>query len=149
MNRSAPAHRFFDGLIGPLHISHRGGAALYPENTLYAFERAMKLHRTDMLELDVHASSDGEIVVAHDATLERCTNGAGPLSALTFSELSRLDAAFHFLPVGESGTPLRGKGITLPSLREVLTASGSLRLNIEIKSEGAIDPFVALVKKED
>ena len=142
-------HAFFKGLVAPLHISHRGGAALYPENTLYAFERAMKAHRTDMLELDVHASSDGEIVVAHDATLERCTNGAGPLSALTFSELSRLDAAFHFTPVGQSGTPLRGKGITLPSLSDVLTASGKLRLNIEIKSEGAIDPFVALVKKED
>lgn len=141
-------HPFFHGLVAPLHISHRGGAALYPENTLYAFERAMKVHRTDMLELDVHASSDGEVVVAHDATLERCTNGSGPLSALPFRELSRLDAAFHFTPVGEVGTPLRGKGIALPSLREVLAASGKLRLNVELKSEGAIEPFVALVKQE-
>ncbi len=141
-------HPFFKGLVAPLHISHRGGAALYPENTLYAFERAMKVHRTDMLELDVHASSDGEIVVAHDPTLERCTNGAGPLSALPFHELAKLDAAFHFTPVGEVGTPLRGKGITLPSLREVIAASGRLRLNVELKSEGAIEPFVALVKKE-
>ncbi len=141
-------HRFFEGLKAPLHISHRGGAALYPENTLYAFERAMKAHHTDMLELDVHASSDGEIVVAHDPTLDRCTNGQGLLSALSWRELERLDAAFHFTPLGEEGTPLRGKGITLPSLRQVLSASGSLRLNVEVKSEGAIGAFVSLVKKE-
>lgn len=142
-------HQFFEGLKAPLHISHRGGAALYPENTLYAFERAMRVHRTDLLELDVHASADGEIVVAHDPALERCTDGAGPLSALRWSELARLDAAFHFTPVGQSGTPLRGKGVTLPSLRAVLAATGSLRLNVEVKSEGAIDPFVSLVRKEN
>jgi glycerophosphoryl diester phosphodiesterase len=142
------SHEFFTNLKAPLHISHRGGAALYPENTMYAFERAMKAHGTDMLELDVHASSDGEIVVAHDPTLERCTDGSGPLSGLKWDQLSRLDAAFHFTPVGQQGTPLRGKGIRLPLLKEVLAATPGLRLNVEVKSEGALDAFVSLVKKE-
>jgi glycerophosphoryl diester phosphodiesterase len=141
-------HAFFTGLKAPLHISHRGGAALYPENTMYAFERAMKVHHTDMLELDVHASSDGVVVVAHDPTLDRCTDGAGPLSALPWRELARLDAAFRFTPVGETGTPLRGKGIALPSLEQVLDATPGLRLNVEVKSAGAIDAFVCLVKRK-
>jgi glycerophosphoryl diester phosphodiesterase len=141
-------HRFFEGLKAPLHISHRGGAALYPENTMYAFEHALKVHHTDMLELDVHASSDGEVVVAHDPTLERCTNGAGPLSALPWHELAKLDAAFHFTPAGQEGTPLRGQGIRLPTLRELLAATPNVRLNVEVKSEEAIGPFVSLVRKE-
>ncbi|MDP2271050.1 MAG: glycerophosphodiester phosphodiesterase [Archangium sp.] len=141
-------HAFFEGLKAPLHISHRGGAALYPENTMYAFERALKVHRSDVLELDVHASSDGEIVIAHDPTLERCTDGSGPLSDQPWSVLSQLDAAFHFTPVGESGTPLRGKGVRLPSFRELLTATPGVRLNVEVKSAGAVEPFVSLVKKE-
>lgn len=142
-------HAFLSGLKAPLHISHRGGAALYPENTMYAFERALKVHRTDLIELDVHASADGEIVVAHDPTLERCTDGAGPLSALPWAELARLDAAYHFTPAGQTGTPLRGQGITLPTLREVLAATNGARLNVEVKTEGAIDAFVSLVRKED
>ena len=139
-------HAFFAGLAAPLHISHRGGAALYPENTMYAFERAMKAHQTDVLELDVHVSRDGEVVVAHDATLERCTDGAGPIDALPWKELARLDAAFHFTPVGAAGTPLRGKGIGIPTLRALLAATPGLRLNVEVKAPSAIDPFVALVR---
>jgi glycerophosphoryl diester phosphodiesterase len=141
-------HAFLEGLKAPLHISHRGGGALYPENTLYAFERAVKLHRTDVLELDVHASADGEVVVAHDETLERCTNGSGPLAALPWRELAQLDAAFHFTPAGDRGTPLRGKGIGLPTLKQVLAATPGLRLNVEVKSAGAIGPFVSLVRAE-
>ncbi len=135
------AHPFFSGLRAPLHSAHRGGAGLYPENTMYAFRRAVELHRTDLLELDVHATSDGEVVVAHDATLERCTDGSGPLAALRWSELSRLDAAFH--------TPLQGRGITVPRLLEVLRAFPAIRLNVEVKNAAAVQPFVDLVKSED
>lgn len=141
-------YAFLEGLKAPLHISHRGGAGLYPENTLYAFERALKLHRTDLLELDVHASSDGVVMVAHDATLERCTDGSGPLSALSLSQLEKLDAAFHFTPAGGSGTPLRGQGLRLPTLKALLDATPGVRLNVEVKSEGAIEPFITLVKQE-
>lgn len=139
-------HPFLRGLVAPLHISHRGGAGLAPENTLAAFRQAVELYRTDMLELDVRASADGEVVVFHDATLERCTDGQGPLEARPLAELERLDAAFHFAPVGGAGTPLRGHGVRIPRLVEVLEAFPGLRLNVEVKSRAALAPFVALMK---
>ncbi|MEW5740491.1 MAG: glycerophosphodiester phosphodiesterase [Myxococcota bacterium] len=139
-------HPFLSGLKAPLHISHRGGAKRYPENTLYAFERAVKVHRTDMLELDVHASRDGVVVVAHDATLDRCTDGTGPLKALTWAELSKLDAAFHFTPEGGTDTPLRGQGIGMPRLSDVLATFPGLRINVELKDAAALGPFVDLVR---
>jgi glycerophosphoryl diester phosphodiesterase len=132
--------------VAPLHISHRGGAGLAPENTLAAFRQAVEAYRTDMLELDVRASADGEVVVFHDATLERCTNGRGPVQARTLAELERLDAAFHFTPVGGAGTPLKGQGVRIPRLVEVLDAFPGLRLNVEVKSRAALGPFVALMK---
>lgn len=133
-------HPFLRGLEAPLHSAHRGGAGLYPENTMFAFERAVKRHRTDLLELDVHASRDGEVVVAHDPTLDRCTDGSGELAALTFAQLGRLDAGYH--------TKFRGQGVTMPKLLDVLRAFPSLRINVEVKTAAALEPFVALVKKE-
>ncbi len=133
-------YAFLEGLQAPLHISHRGGAALYPENTMYAFEQAVRVHGTQMLELDVHASADGQIVVAHDDTLERCTNGAGPLAALRYAELAKLDAGFH-------RPAFRGRGITLPLLETVLSTFPGLRINVEVKTAAAVDPFVSLMRR--
>lgn len=141
-------HAFFRGLKAPLHISHRGGAALYPENTLYAFERAVHVHRTDVIELDVHATADGELVVFHDERLERCTNGRGSVGDHTYSELSRLDAAFHFIPIGGEGPSLRAHGIGIPRFLDVLRAFPEVRLNVELKHAAAVAPFVALVRAE-
>jgi len=134
-------HAFLQGLKAPLHICHRGGAGLYPENTMFAFEQAVQVHRTDMLELDVHATSDGVVVVAHDETLDRCTNGAGPLVAHDFSSLSKFDAAHH--------TSFKGRGIAIPRFEDVLTAFPNLRMNVELKVIGALEPFVALVRRLD
>ena len=64
-------------MIAPLFAAHRGGAALWPENSLLAFGNALALG-VDYLELDVHLSRDGEVMVIHDATLERTTTGTGP-----------------------------------------------------------------------
>ena len=72
-------------------FAHRGGAALRPENTILAFDHGLSLG-ADGLEFDVHLSRDGVVVVHHDATLERTTNGRGPIAALTAGELARLDA---------------------------------------------------------
>jgi len=134
-------HPFFSGLKAPLHSAHRGGAGLYPENTMFAFRNAVELHRTDLLELDVHASADGEVVVAHDPTLNRCTDGDGELAARAWSELSKLDAGFH--------TAFRGQGVRLPRFIEVLNAFPRLRLNVEVKTASAVEPFVQLVKREN
>ncbi|MFO0596090.1 MAG: glycerophosphodiester phosphodiesterase [Myxococcaceae bacterium] len=136
MSRAFP---FFQGLHAPLHICHRGGAGLYPENTLFAFRQAVEVHRTDMLELDVHASRDGVVVVAHDPTLDRCTNAKGPLKDLTAAELAKVDAAF--------GTSYRGQGHGIPTLEAVLTAFPTMRLNVELKVIDALGPFVDLVKR--
>src|SRR4029079_7207822 len=81
----------------PQVFAHRGGAALRPENTLLAFDHGLSLG-ADGLEFDVHLSRDGVVVVHHDTTLERTTNGRGPMAALTADELARLDAGWHFSP---------------------------------------------------
>lgn len=115
-------------------MSHRGGAKVEPENTLLAFSRAVREFRTDVLELDVHLSRDGVLVVHHDPTVDRCTSGAGPIASFTVDELQRLDAGFHFSPDGTS-FPRRGQGVRVPTLREVLTALPDVRVNLEVKPD--------------
>lgn len=136
-------HAFFDGLRAPLHIAHRGGAGLYPENTMLAFEAAVSRHRTQLIELDVHASADGEIVVFHDDEVDRTTNGSGPIRALTWAEIAALDAG-HGLP------GWAGRGATVPRLVEVLRAFPELPLNLEIKPDRPelAGPVVALLEAE-
>ncbi len=142
--------KFLQGLKPTLHISHRGGALLAPENTLPAFRMAVERYRTQMLELDVHLTRDGEVVVAHDSTLDRCTNGSGPLAALTFAELRRLDAGFRFSPDGGRTFPFRGQGIQIPTLREVLRAFPGLRINMEMKpgTPGTEDVLYKVLSEE-
>ncbi|MDE3229445.1 MAG: glycerophosphodiester phosphodiesterase [Chloroflexota bacterium] len=120
----------------PLFFAHRGGSALAPENTLPAFENGVALG-ADALELDVHYTRDGEIVVFHDETLDRTTSGSGPLAALTLDELRRLDAGYHFTPDGGATFPWRGKGVTVPTLREVYERFPQTRINIEMKVNDA------------
>lgn len=120
----------------PLVIAHRGGAGLWPENTLHAFERAAALG-VDVIETDVRATSDGELVVIHDETLGRTTDGAGRVGSLTLAELKRLDAGYRWSPDGGRSFPLRGRGLTVPTLREVFAALPSARFNIEPKQSGA------------
>lgn len=139
-------HPFLRGLRPTLHIAHRGGAALAPENTLAAFRQAVERWRTDQLELDVHVTRDGEVVVIHDETLDRCTDGSGPVADRTAAELAELDAGYRWTADG-AGFPFRGKGIRIPTLREVLRAFPGLRLNVELKG-GAEAPFVELLREE-
>lgn len=127
-------HKYFANDAGrPLVIAHRGGAGLWPENTLYAFERAAA-SGVDVIETDVRATSDGELVIFHDESVARTTDGAGPLDALTLAELKRLDAAYRFTTDGGKSFPLRGQGVTVPALREVFAALPHMRFNIEPKS---------------
>src|SRR5678815_5004756 len=107
----------------PTHVSHRGGSALAPENTLLAFHRAVALWRTDQLELDIRLSRDGVPVVIHDATVDRTTDGSGRVRDMTVGELQALDAGFRFSPDGRS-TPFRGVGARIPSLEELLREIG-------------------------
>jgi glycerophosphoryl diester phosphodiesterase len=128
---SRPGHRYLAG--GPLLLAHRGGSRLAPENTLYAFQRALDWWRSDLLEIDVQPTRDGDAVVIHDPTVDRTTDGAGPVSSFTVSELKALDAGYRFTPDGGATFPYRGMGIGLSTIREVLEALPDARINIEIK----------------
>lgn len=120
----------------PLFFAHRGGSALAPENTLPAYENGLR-YGADALELDVHYSRDGEIVVFHDDTLDRTTNGSGPVATRTLDELRRLDAGYHFTTDGGQSFPWRSKGVTIPTLREVFERFPQTRVNIEMKVNDA------------
>jgi glycerophosphoryl diester phosphodiesterase len=115
----------------PLVFAHRGGSALAPENTLAAFDRGLALG-ADGLELDVHLSRDGVVVVHHDRTLDRTTGGTGPVEAHTAHQLARLDAGYHFR-AGEA-TPFRGQGLGVPSLADVLARYRDVPIIIELKA---------------
>jgi glycerophosphoryl diester phosphodiesterase len=117
----------------PRLFAHRGGAALAPENTLAAFSAGMAAG-ADILELDVHGTLDGHIVVIHDETLNRTTNGSGEVKQHTLSAIQRLDAGYHFqTPAGEFS--FRGLGCRVPLLSELLEAFPHAKFNIEIKQE--------------
>lgn len=111
----------------PLFIAHRGLSAHYPENTLAAFKGAIDAG-AQMIEMDVSLSKDRQLVVIHDQTVDRTTNGTGAVNSLTLKQLSRLDAGSWFDP--------RFKAERLPTLAQVLEAvKGRLLVNIEIKPE--------------
>lgn len=110
----------------PLIFAHRGASRVAPENTLPAFEAAIRLG-ADGVELDVQYSSDGRLMVIHNPTLEATTNGSGRVSAHTFEELRSLDAGSHFGP--------EFAGTRIPILDEVLELlKGKLLVNIELKA---------------
>ena len=111
-------------------IGHRGAAALEPENTLLSIERAMDIG-VDAVEIDVHLSKDKELVVIHDATVDRTTNGTGPVSSYTVQEIKRLDA---------------GKGEAIPTLQEVIDLiDRRMMLVIELKEEGTERSVVDII----
>ena len=126
-----PDHPFFDQ-DGVLVMAHRGGRGLWPENTLYAFERAVELG-VDVLEMDIHSTQDGVLVVMHDRTVDRTTNGSGPIQDLTLAELEELDAGYHWSDDDGQSFPFRGQGITVPTVAQVFAAFPDMPMNIEIK----------------
>lgn len=115
----------------PLVFGHRGAAGIAPENTMPSYALALALG-ADVLELDVHASCDGEIVVMHDPTLERTTNGEGEVRAHTWAQLRDLDGGYQFTRDGRD-FPYRGQGVRIPTLVEVLRAFPGVPCNIEVK----------------
>ncbi len=123
--------RFFDG-PKPRIIAHRGASGTAPENTVVAFEKAIEAG-ADILEMDVHATRDGHIVVMHDPALGRTTNGSGPISALTLKQVKKLDAGYKFTPDEGETFPFRGMKVTVPTLREVVKKFPGVPLNIEVK----------------
>lgn len=135
-----------DVLAGaPLLIAHRGGAGLKPENTLAAFLDADALWKADMIEMDVRATADGHSVVIHDATVDRTTNGTGPVSAMTLAEIQELDAGYRFTPDGGRTFPFRGQGIRVPTVEEVFAALPNMRFTVELKIATAQVPLFTAI----
>ena len=121
----------------PLTFAHRGGAGLWPENTLEAFAGAVALGCSH-LETDLRVTRDGVIVLMHDAEVDRTTNGSGRVADLTLEELRSLDAGYRFTSDG-NGFPRRGAGLRVPTFEELLDAHPDVCLNVEIKERGSFD----------
>jgi len=134
--KPVPQHPFWATATEPRVIAHRGGRGLWPENTLHAFRKAADLG-VDVLEMDIRQTVDGVLVVLHDETVDRTTDGGGPVGALTLARLRELDAGYRWSPDGGRTFPFRGQGLTVPSLKEVFGALPQARMNLEIKTRGA------------
>jgi hypothetical protein len=114
------------------NIAHRGASAYEPENTLRAFERAIEMGAT-MLELDVHLSRDGRVVVIHDPDLARTTDGEGHVTDLSLAEIRRFDA---------------GLGERVPILEEVVElVRGQAQLYVELKGQRTPAPVVDVLRR--
>ena len=134
-----PDHPFFAGSEELLVIAHQGGEGLRPSNTLTAFDNAAGLG-VDVLEMDVHGTADQQLVLIHDATVDRTTDGTGAVREMTLAEIKQLDAGYYWTDDEGQTYPYRGQRITIPTLDELLDAHSQLRLNIEIKQK---EPSIA------
>ncbi len=163
---SEPAknHKFF-GDHDPDVIAHGGGLGVSPANTMRAFRYSYELG-VDVLEMDMHSSSDGHLVMIHDDTVDRTTNGTGRVNIKTLKELRSLDAGYYFsrdptksnvsdpkvrAQIGNTkdAFPLRGQGIRIATLQEVFESFPGMRMSIEIKQESPsiAVPFCEMIRK--
>lgn len=141
-----PGHPYLAG--APLLMAHRGGSRLAPENTLAAFRQAVSVWRADVLEMDVRLTADGKVVVIHDATLDRTTDGSGLVAETPWSRIRSLDAGFRFVDL--DGRPsFRDRGVGVPLFEAVLDAFPGVRLNVESKVPEAAGPLVEVIAAHD
>jgi len=137
-----------DPLARPV-IGHRGNRAFAPENTLEALMEAVALG-ADALEFDLRVSSDGRLVVFHDPTLERTTDGRGAVDQHSVAELKRLDAGARFTRDGGRSFPWRGRGVTVSTFDEIVEAlPRHLPCIIELKTAAATEPLRQAVRRHD
>lgn len=115
-----------------IKIGHRGAAGYEPENTLISIKKALEL-KVDIIELDVYCCQSGELVLFHDPTLERTTNGKGYLIRKSYAELQQLDA---------------GKGERIPTLESALKLiNRKAKVNIELKGRRTLHPVLHMIEK--
>ena len=115
---------------GPIAFAHRGGASEHPENTMPAFEHAVRLGYR-YLETDAHATADGMLVAFHDSVLDRVTDRKGVIAQLPWATVSQAR-------LGDVGIPL---------MEELLTAWPEVRVNIDLKHEASVAPLVAVIDR--
>lgn len=140
---------FFHSYIGLLSVNaqekkifvqaHRGASAYAPENTMASFKMALEM-KADYLELDVHLTKDGHLLIMHDETVDRTTDGKGAIKNMTLAEITKLDAGIKYNK--------KFKGEKVPTLEELLkTFAGKIKFNIEIKADGCEEGVVKLIKQ--
>ncbi len=113
-------------------IAHRGASAYFPENTLLSFSKAIELN-ADMIELDIRKTRDEQLVVIHDQTVDRTTNGKGKVSSMTYDQIQKLDA---------------GQGEKVPSLKDALyLGKGKTRFVIELKEPRCENETVRIIEE--
>lgn len=117
-------------------IGHRGGGGVAPENTVEAIRRGVRAG-AQAIEIDVHLSADGHLVAIHDETVDRTTDGSGPVEEMTLEAIRRLDAGYRFTPDRGRSFPYRGAGVRIPTLDEAVDAAAGLPMVIEVKSPAA------------
>ena len=146
----APENPYYANSQRPLVIAHQGGDGVWPGNTMYAFENAVKIG-ADVLEMDAHLSKDGQIVLMHDEEVDRTTDGTELIEDLTLAELRKLDAAYRWSEDNDKTFPYRGKGIQMPTLEELFRRFPQIRYVIEIKlTQNPIDkPLCELIRKHN
>ena len=140
--RPRPGRTYLAG--APMLTAHRGGAGLAPENTVAAFRSAVEEWGADMIELDVRLTRDGEVVVIHDPTLDRTTDGSGIVGDRTLAEIRALDAGYAFRDPGRRYA-FRGRGVRVPTLGEVLETFPDVWINVELKEAQVAAPAVAVI----
>ncbi|HSJ27541.1 MAG TPA: glycerophosphodiester phosphodiesterase [Acidimicrobiia bacterium] len=128
----------------PFGIAHRGSRILWPENTMVAFDGAVRLGFR-WVETDLHLTSDGVLVCLHDATLDRTTDRTGPVSAVPFGELERIDAGHRHAP--HEDFPFRNSGARIPTLEELVVSYPDLRVVVDLKRDGMAEPLWRLVER--
>ena len=155
---AAEAQNFWTG-HRVLNIAHQGGEAEAPSNTMYAYERSLRLG-ADMLEIDVHSTADGRLVAMHDARVDRTTEGTGVVYEMSLKDVQRLDAAHDFVPglgtrngMEASSYPFRGvrngkrtpppgydrSDFRIPTIDQVMRTFPGVPINIEIKGRADTD----------
>lgn len=126
---------------------HRGGGQWRPEHTLKAYQDVVERWPQALLEMDVRLTKDGVVVLHHDASVDRTTDGTGPIEDLTLAEVRALDAGYDFTPDDGATFPYRGRGLQIATLDEVLGALPEARWLIEPKTDGPLVTEVARLVK--
>lgn len=138
----SPNNGFFSG-PSPRLFGHRGACARAPENTIESFRLACQ-QGASYLEMDVHLTADGVPVIIHDNSVSRTTGRRGRVENMSLAEFQRLDAGYKFTMDYGRTFPYRGKGLTMPTLDEVLTKFPDVGLTLELKkTRSGVEQVVA------
>lgn len=149
ISKPAPDHPYYTADLNyPLVIAHQGGDGVWPGESMLAFQNAVDLG-VDVLEMDLHITSDGVLVLMHDETVDRTTDGTGEIESMTLAEIKQLDAAYDWTSDDGVTFPYRGQGIQVVTLEEVFTAFPEMRMTIEIKktNNSMAKPFCDLIRE--